>query len=408
MLADRYRDYMYSLVRRVVDDIGPRPSCSEQERSLGRFLAEEWGAVCDRVDRETFTCSPSAFLGFIPFSAVLYIAAVIAYWFLPPVSFALAAIGFSMLFFEFLRYREFIDFLFPRRQGENIVGVVRPGREARQRVVVGAHMDSAYEFNLFYYLGNAAIAAMAIAMFAVLILLGSSLAKTVAYAFGSGDGAVFTVLGILSIALAPIVALFLFFHTYRAVPGAADDMAGIAVVCGLGKYLREAKDSGEWFPENTEVVLLATSSEEAGLRGSKRYVERHLDEMKATPAYGLFLEVIYDERFLKIASREICTGARHDRGLIRLAEQVAGRHGWALDVKLIPFGGTDASPFSLKGIPSVCVLCQDISRLVPNYHTRNDTYDHIRPQSLSVSLQLVLEMLKEIDMSPADLAGDGC
>ena len=124
---------------------------------------------------------------------------------------------------------------------------------------------------------------------------------------------------------------------------------------------------------------------------------------------GAFLKEHPDvEPRLTVANREICTGARHDRSLIRLAGQVAERHGWKLDVKLIPFGGTDASPFSLKGIPSTCILCQDISRLVPNYHTRNDTYDHIRPRSLSVTLQLVLDMLKEIDARPAGLVGDGC
>ena len=62
-----------------------------------------------------------------------------------------------------------------------------------------------------------------------------------------------------------------------------------------------------------------------------------------------------------------------------------------------PLGGTDAAAFSVKGIPAVCLHCQDTSRAVPNYHTRNDTYEHIRPESLSVSLQLVLDMLKQID-----------
>ena len=397
MLADRYTDYMYAFVKRVIDEIGPRPSCSEQERRLGRLLVEEWKPFCDRVDAETFTCSPNAFLGFIRVSILLFFAAVILYWFYPLASFIMAAVSFSMVFFELLRYREFVDFLFPRKQGENIIGAIRPKGEATRRVIVSAHTDSAYEFNLIYYLGNAVIPLTEIAVAGLVIALGGSLAKTIAYFYGFADTTAFTAVGYAMIAFTPVMGLFLFFHTYKPVPGAMDDMAGVAVVAGLGKYLDEARRNGDWLPEKTEVVLLATSSEEAGLRGAKRYVNKHLKEMKTTPTYGLFLDCIYDEKYLTVSNRELCTGAKHDPELVKMAQDAAASHNWPIATRMIALGGTDAAAFSVKGIPAVCLLCQDISRAVPNYHTRNDTYEHIRPESLAVSLQLVIDMLKRID-----------
>jgi len=387
---------MYTLVVRVIDEIGPRPSCSEEEKKLGRLLVEEWKPICERVDVEPFTCSPYAFLGFIQLSVLFYFAAVILYWFFPPVSFVMAIVSFSMMFFE-LNYREFVDFIFPRKQGENIIGVIRPMSEPRRRVIVSGHLDSAYEFNLFYYLKNAAIPVVAIAILGLVIILGGSLVKTIAYVNGSENAPVFAVIGLIAIVLSPFVGLLLFFHTYRPVPGAMDDMAGVAVVAGLGKYLDEAKRNGNWVPERTEVVLLGTSSEEAGLRGAKRYVRKHLTHMKEIPTYGLFLDCIYDEKFLTVVKREIFTGAKHHPELVKLAQEVAASHKWPITVRLIPFGGTDASAFSVKGIPSICLLCQDTSKLVPNYHTRNDTYEHIRPESLSVSLQLIIDMIERID-----------
>lgn len=396
MLANRYTNYMFTLVKTVIDDIGPRPSCSEEERKLGRLLVKEWKPICDRVDVEMFTCSPAAFLGFIPLLVLFYFAAVILYWFFPPVSFVMAAISFSMVFFE-LRYREFVDFIFPRKQGENIIGVIRPGGEATRRVIVSAHLDSAYEFNLFYYLKNAAIPVIAIGVVGLIIVLVGSLAKTIAYFSGSASAPIFTGIGWVAILLSPVVGLFAIFHTYRPVPGAMDDMAGVAVVAGLGKYLDEARKEGNRVPERTEVVLLATSSEEAGLRGAKRYVKKHLEEMKATPTYGLFLDCIYDEKFLAVANREIFTGAKHDPELVKMVHGVAGSHNWPISIKSIPMGASDASAFSVKGIPSIFLLCQDTSKLVPNYHTRDDIYEHIRPESLSVSLQLVIDMIERID-----------
>jgi len=388
---------MFGLLKRVIDEIGPRPSCSDEEKRLGRLLVEEWKPFCDRVDVETFTCSPTAFLGFIRVSVLLLFAAVILYWFYPLASFIMAAVSFSMVFFEYMRYREFVDFLFPRKQGENIIGAIRPKGEATRRVLVSAHMDSAYEFNLIYYLRNFAIPIIAIAIVGIVLAFCVSLAKTIAYFGGFADATAFAALGYTMIAFTPIIGLFLFFHTYKPVPGAMDDMAGVAVVAGLGKYLDEARRAGDWFPERTEVVLLATSSEEAGLRGAKRYVSKHLQEMKTTPTYGLFLDGIYDEKYLTVTNRELCTGAKHDPELVKMAQDTAASHNWPIAVRMIPIGGTDAAAFSVKGIPAVCLLCQDTSKAVPNYHTRDDTYEHIRPESLAVSLQLVIDMIQRID-----------
>ncbi len=236
MLDSRYTDYMFGLVKTVIDEIGPRPSCSEEEKRLGRLLVEEWKSICDRIDVETFTCSPSAFLGFIPIFVLFYFAAVILYWFFPPLSFVMITISLSVGILE-LNYREFVDFLFPRKQGENIIGVIRPKGEINQRVIVSAHLDSAYEFNFFYYLKNAAIPILAIAILGLVMAFGGSLAKTIAYGTGTDNAPVFTIIGIIILVLSPLVALLLFFHTYRPVPGAMDNMAGIAVVAGLGQVL---------------------------------------------------------------------------------------------------------------------------------------------------------------------------
>jgi hypothetical protein len=63
MLANKYQDYMFGLIKKVIDEIGPRLACSEAEKKLGRLLVEEWKPFCDRVDVEPFTCSPTAWAG---------------------------------------------------------------------------------------------------------------------------------------------------------------------------------------------------------------------------------------------------------------------------------------------------------------------------------------------------------
>jgi hypothetical protein len=395
--ADRYADYMYELVGRAVTDIGPRESCSEEEKRLGRLYTQEIEPACERVEVEEFRCSPKAFLGFFPYLVLLYLAGVVLYYIYPPVSVILSAIGIGVLFYEVVRYRELIDPLFPKRRGENVAGFVRPSGEAKKRVIVSAHLDSAYEFKVWYWLKGFSVPAMALAFLAPVLLLGASLARTIADSSGTPENAVYTALGIALITLSPIVGVFFFFHTKDVVPGAMDDMAGIAVLAGLGKYLKDAKEAGEFFPTDTEVVLLALSSEEAGLRGAKRYAARHRKEYANVPTYAIFLDGIYDEQFLTVFKREVWCGAKLDPLLVEMTREAAAKNGLDIKTGVLAVGATDASAFARANIPSVSICCQDSTRLVPNYHTRHDTIEFIRPESLAVSLQLVIDMIKRID-----------
>jgi Zn-dependent M28 family amino/carboxypeptidase len=238
---------------------------------------------------------------------------------------------------------------------------------------------------------------MGIGVLSVLLLAFFSLARTIAEPVGLPQATAFKVLGIMLIALSPLVAIFALFHTKDVVPGAMDDMAGVAVVAGLGKYLKDAREGGEFFPESTEVVLLGMSSEEAGLRGAKRYAARHLEESKALPTYAIFLDGIYDERHFTIFQKEIWPSGKMDPYLVNLAREAAKDNGFDVKVGVLPLGATDASAFALAGIPSVSMCLWDTDRLVPHYHTRYDTIEHVRPQSLAVALQTVIDMLRRID-----------
>jgi hypothetical protein len=405
MLAERYQDLMYRFVETVLTEIGPRESCSENERRLGRRLADMWSGLGLEVHTERFTCNPKAFLGFIPLATLLYLLATISYWLWPVVGFAFAAAAQAMIVFELLRYREFVDFLFPTAEGENVIGVIRPRGEVKQRVIISAHQDSAYEFNLWFFLKNAAVPINVITFVAPLVPLLGGLAKSLAGTAGHSHG--FDVIGYVAMGLYPVVGLNFFFHTYSVVPGAMDDLAGVSILAGVAQAFADGRSgNGEGAPrlEHTEVRVLAVSSEEAGLRGAKRYAAAHASELKALPAYNINVDGIYDERHLTIVTAELFTGVRHDPRLIGLAKEVTTAHGWQVKEHMVPVGATDATAFAQAGIPSVSLLCQDASRLVPNYHTRLDTIEHVRPASLGVMLQLVLDMIQRLDAQVGDAA----
>jgi aminopeptidase YwaD len=397
MIAEEYTDYMYDLIDKVMKEIGPRGSCSEEEKRLGRLFADEIAPACEKVETETFTCSPKAFLGFFPYLVLLYVVGAVLYFFIPPVSAAFALAGALILFFEVVRYKELIDPLFPKRQGENVVGTVAPSGGATKRVYVSAHFDSAYEFKIWYWFKAFSTVYMVIGVLAVLMLFGFSIASAIAKPVGLPSSTVYWVFGWILVGLIPVVFLFVFFHTSDLVPGAMDDMAGIAVLAGLARHFEDSRGSGGFYPQRTEVVLLGLSSEEAGLRGAKRFAAAHAPEVEKMPAFGIFLDGIYDDNFFTIFKKEVWPGGKMDPYLVDLAKETADADGFTARVGVLPLGATDASAFSIAGIPSVGMSLWDTTRLVPHYHTRYDTIDHIKPISLAVALQAIIDMLQRID-----------
>ncbi|MHC4505788.1 MAG: M28 family metallopeptidase [Planctomycetota bacterium] len=382
MIAQKYRDEMVRLMATVLEEIGPRESCGEAEGRLGETLRRRWSELGHAVKCESFRCHPRAFLGFIPFAVGLYLGAAACYWAAPGLAVVLAAGALALTVFELLRQRELVDPLFSEAEGRNVVARIPPPGECRRRVIVSAHQDSAYEFNLWYFLKNASIPVMAVALTEPVVPLVGGLAQLLG---ATAETNLVHGLGVLSLALYPVVGLNLFFHTGLVVPGAMDDLAGIAVLDGVARVLADPPRGDEAALAHTEVVLLATSAEEAGLRGARRFAEAHRSELHALPCHVLNVDGVYDERFLTAI------------------ERVATRRGWKLRRGLIPFGGTDAAAFARAGVSSVSLLCQDISRLAPNYHTRLDTLERVRPDSLTVMLQLVLDMIEEIDAGALDV-----
>jgi drug/metabolite transporter superfamily protein YnfA len=395
MIAEKYTDYMYDLIDKVMKTIGPRESCSDQEKRLGRMFADEVADCCDRVESETFTCSPTAFVGFFPFLVIMYIAAVVLFFFVPPISCLIAVVAFVVIIAEVVRYKELIDPIWPKRDGENVLGFIEPRKDATRRVYVSGHLDSAYEFKIWYWFKGASAAVMGAGAFVLVLLFGFSLAASIAKPVGLPSSTVYWAFGFILVGLTPLIGLFWFFHTDDVVPGAMDDMAAVAVLAGLGRYFKEARVTEGFYPETTEVVLLALSSEEAGLRGAKRFAASHKGD--ALPACGIFLDGIYDEDFFTVFEKELWPGAVMDPEMVTIAKDAAKEMGVKLEVGNLPLGATDASAFALAGIPAASLCLSETKRLVPHYHTRLDTIDNIKPHSLAVALQATIEMLRIID-----------
>ena len=384
----------------LLAETGPRPSCSPAERALGERLAADWAGFADEVRREPFVCHPDAFLGFIAPACVASIAAAVLLFLghAGPAA-ALGAGAALVTIAELLLYKELVDRLYPAAEGVNVAASVAPRGEARQRILLTAHLDSAWEFNVWWWFKGAGPIVNVLGLGACLV--PATLGSLAWIGLVSAEGA--ATAGLVALGCTPFTLANAFFHTRRAVPGAMDDLAGLVCIGEAGRVLAEAG------LQHTELVVLACSSEECGLRGSKRYAESHAAEHAALPTIDINVDGVYDEAFLTAITRELTTGVVHDAALIELATGRAQARGHRLGRGLIPFGGTDGAAFAQAGLRTLALLAQDTRRLAPNYHTRLDTPEHVRPEALAIMRDLVVDVVRSLDTaagaSPAPTAG---
>ncbi len=394
----RYRASMLRFMRSVLEELGPRPSGGLSERRLAQRLHHDFSRLCSSSKLEAFTCHPTAFLGSFRLGVGCVSLALLLYVTKhPALGFAVALLGCSMPAFELILYREYVDRLFPRRNSQNVVGRIAPRGELLRRIYVSAHLDSAQEFTLWRIFGPKATWVMALGVLGgVALLLATALAALL-------PSAVFQraqlgwVCGVSLATLLPFTLSYWFFYdSQRVVPGAMDNLAGIAVIRELAK-LHGATRHATRRLEHTELVLLATGCEEAGLRGAKRFTAEHRSELSEVPSFGIFLDGICTAEHLGVVTHETFLGTKYDETLIHEALNIAGVQQFPITKVTIPVGATDGSAFHAVGIPSIAILAVDCGTLVDNYHTRKDTLERVESDALERALLLTDELVSWLD-----------
>ena len=413
--------YMYSLVERIINEVGPRMSCSPQEAQGANVIKEELEKSCDDVALEYFTCHPRAFLGWIKVALVLSIVSICLYlvmqlftefiWLfsLAAISFGLIFLAFLILWEEFFNYKEFIDPLFRKKQSQNVVGQIKPKEELKKIIIFSSHIDSALQFTLLKLLGAVAILIAFGAILILLLWIVISFINLIIIALGFlfpeflALKGIFVILTIVILIIGTPCFITLFFFVPRGdkgnvVPGAADNLSSCSVVVGLGRYLKNHRDI---IPANTEIRLISFGAEEAGLRGAFRYAAAHLEELRKYDAMVVNMDGLDSPEFCVI-EYEPTTRTWHSEEVVQkllnaatLAGLKAQRFGTGRLEKTLGrlSGGSDAAAFSKSNIKAALLHSADWRSRAKYYHQDADTLDKIKSGTLENALRICIAFL---------------
>ena len=394
-------EYMVSEITHICKDFEKRDPGSKGEQQACEYMADvlknECG--CERADIESFKENPGSFFGWIYFTITFVLAAVAISFFYPLVSIILIVVGLLIVFMQFGLYKKFIDRFFPEKTGHNVTAVKSCKGEVKRRIFFNGHPDAAWEWPVNYKLGgvgfegHAVICGIGAVYYLVIsiMLVAKNGLEYVSFDASETLG----LLRLIGLVFVPfLIGLYWMWNENRIVDGANDNLSG----CYMGiAILKALKEEGIEF-ENTEVGVILTGSEEAGLRGAKAWCAAHKGEFDDVPTFIFSYDTIHDPKYLMTNYRDLNGTVKADKDVSDLFMEAAKeldiscKKGW-----VPPLGGaTDSAAFAQAGFRATGVTGLN-HKLEDYYHTRRDTYDNMNEQGLADCFAISVKALEMFD-----------
>ncbi len=377
--------------KRDPGSIGEKKACEY----MAKALKEDCG--CERADVESFKENPRSFFGWLFFTLTFVLAAIVLYFFSPVVSVILIVLGLLLALLQFGLYFKTIDKVFPEKTGHNVTAIKKCTGETKRRIIFNGHPDAAWEWPVNYALGGVGFEAHAIIGFAgafyYLILAIIQLIQN--GSVGADPSTPLGKAGLIGLIFVPfLIGLYFMVNYRRVVDGANDNLSGCYMGIALLKVL---KDEGIEF-ENTELGVVLTGSEEAGLRGAKAWCEAHKDEFSDVPTFIYSYDTIHDPKFLMVNYRDLNGTVKADKDASDLFMEAADELNIQCRKGMVPplGGATDSAAFAQAGMRAAGITGLN-HKLESYYHTRRDSYDNMNLDGLANCFAATVKVLEKFD-----------
>ena len=398
---DKAAQYMIKEITHICKTFEKRAPGSKGEQQACEYMAKvlKKDCGCDTATVESFKENPGSFYGWIFFTITFVLAAVVLFFFAPIISVILIVAGLAIVLAQFGVYKKLLDPLFKEKTGHNVTAIKKCTGETKRRIVFNGHPDAAWEWPVNYALGGVGFEGHAIlcgagAVYYIVVSIIYMIKNGVGFGVADTSDPVVKA-GLWGLIFVPfLVGLYFMVNYRRVVDGANDNLSG----CYMGiAVLKALKDEGIEF-ENTELAVVLTGSEEAGLRGAKAWCEQHKGEFDDVPTFIFSYDTINDPKYLMTNYRDLNGTVKADKDVSDLfmeaaqAVNVPCKKGW-----VPPLGGaTDSAAFAQAGFRATGVTGLN-HKLESYYHTRKDTYTNMNAQGLANCFAATVKALEMFD-----------
>ena len=380
--------------KRGPGSVGEKQACDH----MAKVLKEDCG--CETVYTESFKENPGSFFGWIFFTITFALIAIPMHFFFPLLSAILITIGLLILFFQFGMYKKVVDRFFPEMTGHNVTAIKKCKGEVKRRIFFNGHPDACWEWPVNYKFGGVGFDLhIGLAFIGALYYLVVSVIKLIKYGVTTIDtpdtsSGVF-IAGIVGFIFIPfLIGMYWMWNRKRIVDGANDNLSG----CYMGiAILKALRDEGIEL-ENTEVGVIISGSEEAGLRGSMAWCEAHKNDFNDVPTFIYSYDTIHDPKYLMTNYRDLNGTVKVDKDVSDLFMECAQELNIPCTKGMVPplGGATDSAAFAKAGFRATGITGL-IHVLESYYHTRRDTYDNMNAEGLANCYAVSVRVLEKFD-----------
>lgn len=392
---DSAAQFMIDEITHICTKFEKRGPGSYGEQQACEYMAQQLKELgCETTYVDEFKENPGSFFGWIYITISCCFLALASYFFMPVLSIIFIVLGLTLCVLQFGLYKKTVDKLFKEKIGHNAAGFKKPTGEVKRRIIFNGHPDGAWEWPfkyMFTYLGFDIH--MMLCFVGAFYTIGIAIAS-VAGAF-DGNPELGTKLGLWGLVFTPFwFGLYFMWNRNKIVDGANDNLSG----CYIGiAILKALKDEGIEL-ENTEIGVVLTGSEEAGLRGAKAWCEAHAHEFNDVPTFVYSYDTITQPEYMQANYRDLNGTVKVDKDVSDLYVEACEELGIKCGKGIVPplGGATDSAAFAQAGMRSTGITA--LNHALPDfYHTRLDTPDALNKECLADCFAASVKVLEMFD-----------
>jgi len=379
-----------ALIHRLVAACPQRQACSESERRAHRLVAAELEALGLATEWSEFRFSKDLYSVLALHFGVGTLGSLLSGR-APLLASALHLLSAGSYWADATHRAELLRRLRPTGRSQNLLATLPASAPLQLRIVIPAHIDAAPTGWLFHpevvrRLSRAPAPEwlsildrpLALVTYSQLALAGLDGLQWISGRAVKGTGWLrlgLTLPGLIATLVTAEVA-----HRGKVVPGANDDLSGVAAALALAGRLQGK------LPSSVEIVIAITGAEEAGLGGARALAASGRWDPACTVVLGLDtlcggqLRYLQEGELTPVPVSPWLEQLLHD--CIAREPRFAGIRRFS-----VPAGHTDVYAFLRRGFDGVCLSSIDPELgSARHYHLPSDTPEHLEPSELELAV----------------------
>jgi hypothetical protein len=177
----------------------------------------------------------------------------------------------------------------------------------------------------------------------------------------------------------------------KAVPGANDNLTGVAVLVGLADSLRERPVKG------VRVILLSAGAEETLQEGMRGYAESHFDELDRDKTWFLNVDSVGSPELTLLEAEGPFRMREYPGEFKDLVARAAERAGVPLRRGMRARTSTDGVVPLRAGFPTATLVSINEFKSIDNYHWPTDVPDNVNLDTVENALRLADVVVRELE-----------